>query len=73
MAALLQPELGGGGGCSLRRLAESEAVAQWRDWKVRRCRDAGVPARPDSGRLGVAAICPRHARAGWSGGACLVC
>lgn len=34
---MLQPELGGGGGGGGGRdLAESEAVAQWRDWKVRR-------------------------------------
>ena len=41
-AGLLQPELGGGGGgCSSRSLVDLEALAQWRDWKVRRRKDVG--------------------------------
>lgn len=76
-AGLLQPELGGGGGRCRRSLAEPEAVAQWRGWKVRRRRDAGRaattgPERQSWGggtgdaRAGPAADSPAEARAGRS-------
>lgn len=56
-AGLLQRELGGGGGggCGSRSPADPEALAQWRDWKVRRRKDVG--GAPEGGVAGKR-VCP---------------